>query len=130
MKLNALFYRWLGFAALGLATLGAVLPLLPTVPFVILAAWAFGKSSPELHEKLRQSPVFGAVLRDWEEHGVISPRAKLAAVIGMAISFALVLWLSPTPWGPALAGAAMLCSGAYVLTRPSVRGEGRSRPGE
>lgn len=62
------------FTALG--AVGVVVPLLPTTPFLLLAAFCFSRSSPRLHGWLLGSPVLGVLLADWEEHRAIRPRAK------------------------------------------------------
>jgi uncharacterized membrane protein YbaN (DUF454 family) len=117
--MSRLVYRCIGFLALGLAILGAILPVLPTTVFVLLAAWAFARSSPKLHARLRAHKRFGPALRDWEDHGAIPRSAKIAAVMGMAISMALVIAFS-THWAaPTLTGLVLLASGTFVLTRPS-----------
>jgi uncharacterized membrane protein YbaN (DUF454 family) len=108
-----------GWISLGLAAIGAVLPLMPTTVFLILAAWCFGKASPELHRRLREDPRFGPTLRDWERHGVVTPRAKLAAVTMMAASWVVLLLVMEGPLVPALAGGCMLAVVAFLLSRPS-----------
>lgn len=108
-----------GWISLGLAAIGAVLPLMPTTVFLILAAWCFGKASPELHRRLREDPRFGPTLRDWERHGVVAPRAKLAAVTTMAASWVVLLLVMEGPLVPALAGGCMLAVAAFLLSRPS-----------
>jgi uncharacterized membrane protein YbaN (DUF454 family) len=57
-------------------------------------------------------------LRDWERHGAISRRSKALALAGMLVSWGLLLAFSTHPWIPLAAGAALLASGAYVVTRP------------
>jgi uncharacterized membrane protein YbaN (DUF454 family) len=61
-------YKALGWSSVGMAVVGAIMPGIPTTPFVILAGYFFTRSSPEAHEWLRQSRWFGPILRDWEEH--------------------------------------------------------------
>lgn len=113
-----MLYRVLGSVAVALAALGAFLPLLPTTPFLLVAAWAFARSSPKLHQALLAHPRFGPLLRDWETHRAIPRRAKILAVVGMSVSWILVL-VASRHWGaPLLAGAVMLASGAYVISRP------------
>ena len=113
------FWKGLGVVCIGLAVIGAWLPLLPSTPFVLVAAWAFAKSSPALHAKLRADPRFGPALQNWEDHGAISPRAKLTTLLMMAVSL-LVLWLTTRRWqAVALTAAVMACSATFVLTRPS-----------
>jgi uncharacterized membrane protein YbaN (DUF454 family) len=114
-----LLYLALGVAALALGTAGAFLPLLPTTPFVILAAWAFARSSPRLHAALHANPRLGPALRNWERYGAISRRAKAWAAGGMLASWVVIVAVSHNPYGPAAAGLVMLCSGAYVLSRPT-----------
>src|SRR5688500_17956580 len=70
-----------GFACVGLAYLGAVLPGLPTTPWVLLASYCFGKSSPRLQRWLRGSPFFGRLIRDWERHRGVRRPAKVVAVV-------------------------------------------------
>jgi len=73
-------YKLLGFGFLGLATLGTFLPVLPTVPFLILAAGCFARSSETLYRKLLDNPVFGPSIRDWEEHRRISRKSRAFAL--------------------------------------------------
>lgn len=114
-----LFYRALGLGALGLGILGAFLPLLPTTVFLIIAAWAFGKSAPKLRARLYAHRRFGPTLRAWDQRGAIPPRAKLAAVIGMGLSLVLVMLTTANPWIPMGVGAVLTLCALYVLTRPS-----------
>lgn len=109
----------LGCVSTVLAALGAVLPVLPTVPFLILAAWAFAKSSPTLHHRLRNHRHFGPPLRDWEENGAIPLRAKVAAAATMTISLVVMLATVKKPWVVGFAVLVMACSAAFILTRPS-----------
>ncbi|WP_208977834.1 YbaN family protein [Labrenzia sp. 011] len=113
------FWLFLGTSALGLGALGAVLPILPTTPFVILAAFSFGKSAPRIQATLESNPVFGPVITDWRESGAIAPRFKLLSIAMMAGVFALSLALSVSV--PVLCVQALCMAGAaiFILGRPS-----------
>lgn len=76
-------YKSLGFVFLGLALLGVVLPVLPTTPFLLLAAWFFSRSSEKWHQWLLQSELFGGTIRNWEENRCISCRTKIVSLILM-----------------------------------------------
>ena len=77
-----------GWLCVGLGALGVVMPLFPTTPFLLVAVWAFSRSSPELAEKIRNHPVVGPFIRDWQDAGVIPTKAKVFAVVMMAAMFA------------------------------------------
>ncbi len=109
----------LGLAAVALGVLGVVLPVLPTTPFMLLAAGCFAKSSPRLHGWLVTHPLFGPPLRDWAERGAIAPGAKRAAALAMAGVFAVSLVLRVPPWALAVQGVAMGGALTFILTRPS-----------
>ncbi len=111
-------YLGLGFASLALGAAGVVLPLLPTVPFVLLAAFFFARSSPRLEARLLDHPRFGPHIRAWRERGAIGPAGKRAALFAFAFSALLGLVLLPFPWllAPAAAG---LLGGSWIATRPN-----------
>ncbi|HVX35229.1 MAG TPA: YbaN family protein [Hyphomicrobium sp.] len=106
------------FVMLGIA--GAFLPILPTTPFIILAAACFARSSPRLEARLLSHPVFGPMLRGWRERGAIPRRAKIAAVVGCAFGYAL-FWFGtqPTAMLGIVVALLMLTGLAYVFSRPS-----------
>ncbi len=101
--------------ALGLA--GVVLPLLPTTPFMILAALCFAKGSDRLHRWLMNHSSFGPAIRDWNRHGAITSRAKMLAVIAMG--FTLLVSVSIGMAWPIVAAqaAVMAVAAAFVLMR-------------
>ena len=68
-----------------------LLPILPTVPFVLVAAYCFERGSPELSRWLMEHPKFGPPLRAWRQHGVISVRSKILASLGILLSLGYVL---------------------------------------
>ena len=76
----AAMYKILGIFFVGLALVGAVLPVLPTTPFLILAASCFAKSSKEWYDWLMNSKIFGPTLREWENHRSIPLKAKVLAL--------------------------------------------------
>lgn len=111
------FYLIAGWSSLALGAIGAVLPLLPTVPFVILAAFCFARSSPRLEAWLLAHPVFGRHIIAWRDHGAISRKGKVAATVAFAASILLALILAPWPWMmvPIIAAAV---GGSWIWTRP------------
>jgi uncharacterized membrane protein YbaN (DUF454 family) len=112
---------WLmfGHCCVGLATVGAFLPLLPTVPLLLLAAWAYARSSPALRQWLHEHPRFGHHIHAWQVHGAIPRRGKIAAVVAMAVSFAFAWRAGVNPAILAVVGTIMLAVGAYVVSRPA-----------
>lgn len=85
MKSLNVVFKVFGFLWVGLAVLGAVLPLLPTTPFLLLAAGCFARSSPELHRRLLANPTFGPMIRDWQENRTIPKRAKILALTSLVV---------------------------------------------
>ncbi len=111
----------LGHASLGAAALGAVLPLLPTTPFLLLAVWAYGRASPALAERLRRNRRFGPALRRWQERGEISREAKRRAFAALAAGAAITAWTVENAFALGAALACMAGAAVFIATRPSDR---------
>ncbi|WP_050524587.1 YbaN family protein [Pseudorhodobacter wandonensis] len=112
-------WRVLGGVSLLLGLIGVVLPLLPTTPFVMLAAFAFAKSAPNLHKKLLQSRTFGPLITKWEQKGAIAPRHKAMAVGMMAAAFGAAVLFGAPFYALAIQVVCMGGAAIYVVTRPS-----------
>lgn len=109
----------LGCVMLLLGIIGVVVPLMPTTIFLILAAWAFGKSSTRLENWLLNHPRFGPVLRNWREHGAMSRHAKLMACGGMALGYGLfIAGARPQLWLALAVALPMLACAAWIIARP------------
>lgn len=114
---------WLiaGFVSLALGALGVVLPLLPTTPFVILAAFCFARSSPRFHARLLNSPTFGPAIRDWRDHRAISRKGKIAAVGAMLTAMLISVVLQVRLPILALQAITLLAAATFVLSRKTAR---------
>lgn len=109
----------LGHLTFAVGAVGIFIPGLPTVPLWLVAVWAYARSSPALEAKIMNHPRYGAAVRDWRAHGVIPPRAKLAAGLCMLLSLAVLLSVSSTMLMPAIAAWCMAGAYAFIITRPS-----------
>ncbi|MGM1051084.1 MAG: YbaN family protein [Pseudomonadota bacterium] len=115
---------WIGLAygCVGLGTVGLVVPLLPTTPFLLVAAWAAPKGSPQLARWLHEHPRLGPTLIAWREERAVPRRAKRLALMLLLISW-LMLWLGgASPLALALTAALFIGVAAFLLTRPDVAG--------
>ncbi|WP_237220329.1 YbaN family protein [Spiribacter curvatus] len=111
---------WLALALffIGLGSVGAILPLLPTTPFLLLAAMCASRSSPALHAWLYSHPRFGPLLRDWRDHRAIRPRAKVTALVLVALSWGW-MWISVEPLYARLSASAVMAGVVtFLATRP------------
>lgn len=112
-------YAGLGLICVALALVGVVLPLLPTVPFLLLATFFFANSSERLHSWILAHSLFGPMIVDWNEHRAIRPGAKKAATLSIAAVFLLSLILAAP--GYILAIQSVVLSGVliFIWTRPN-----------
>lgn len=108
----------LGLAALGVGALGVIVPLLPTTPFVLVAAFAFSRSSDRWHRWLLAHQVFGPLIENWRAYGAISGRAKAAALLAMAAVLAISLILRAPPLILAVQALVLVGAGGFILSRP------------
>lgn len=112
---------WLigGSISLGLGLLGVFLPLLPTVPFVLLAAFCFARSSERLHDWMLEHPKFGPAIADWRDRGAISARGKWAATISIIASLILAVILDFPVKVLAVQAVALMGVSLFIWTRPN-----------
>jgi len=83
----------LGIFFVILGVIGAVLPLLPTTPFLILALSCFAKSSPRFHQALLNNRFFGEPLRQWEENRSLTRRTKIKAAALIILTFSISIFI-------------------------------------
>jgi len=104
-----------------LAVVGAVLPILPTTPFLLVCSFLLVRSSPKLNQKLHQAPYFGSILRDWEIHGGVRTSVKLQAIATVVVGYSVSWWLTfgQLPiWGQLLVSSLVLFGIGYVARLP------------
>ncbi|MFP1633334.1 YbaN family protein [Zhengella sp. ZM62] len=106
-----------GMMALTLGFAGMALPLLPTTPFLILAAFLFSRSSPRFEAWLVEHPAFGPAIRDWRDNRAISPRARKAATLAIAAAFALSVLMALPAWVLAVQAVTLCAVLAFIWTR-------------
>lgn len=108
----------LGLISLFLGMIGAVLPILPTVPFLLLATFGFARSSPRLHDWLITHPTYGHHIRKWQDSGAIDPKAKRLATVTIAGTFLISVVLQ-VPVRVLLIQAVILCAVlGFIWSRP------------
>jgi hypothetical protein len=93
-----ILYLSAGFLALLLGVLGAVLPVLPTTPFVLLAAACFARGSERFHRKLLENRIAGPIIREWNIYHSIQHRVKRWAYLLMSLSFGSSILIVPELW--------------------------------
>jgi len=107
-----------GWSSFSLGVVGAFLPLLPTVPFMLLAAFCFTRGSERFHDWLLAHPRFGLAIRDWRREGAISRTGKRAALIAIVLSMAIALAAGFPVWMLAAQAIVLAAVSVFILTRP------------
>jgi uncharacterized membrane protein YbaN (DUF454 family) len=105
-----------GLLAVGLGAVGAFLPIMPTVPFLLLAAYCFARSNPEWEKRLLDHPSWGPQLRDWRERRAISRRAKTMAIGAMTAGAVFTWYTLGEPWYW-ISLAVLVIAGGWIATR-------------
>lgn len=121
--MNARWIRpvWIaaGLTSLALGIVGIALPVLPTTPFVILAAFCFARGSQRLNAWLINHPRFGPGLVAWQKHGAIPRKGKRAAIVGMVLALMLSIGMGVSGIVLVIQLVAMAGAASFVLTRPA-----------
>ncbi len=114
--MKTLLLKAAGYISLALAVVGVFLPLLPTVPFLLLAAFCFARTHPELAERIYAHPRYGPPLREWRDRRAISRRAKVSALVAMSAGVGFT-WFT-VGWPYVLVSVLVLAgAGAWIWTR-------------
>lgn len=113
-----LFWLALGLLCFSVGAIGAFLPLLPTTSFMLLAAFAFAKSSTRLHRWLTNHRLFGPLINDWHQYGAISRQSKFASLISMVFILGLSLIFKLSFWIIMTQAFVLLAVSLFLWTRP------------
>lgn len=112
------FWILLGLLATVAGIAGIILPLVPTTPFLLLATFAFARSSPTLHNWLVTHPTLGPPIANWNTYGAINRRSKITAMVLMAAALALSLSVNAPIAAIFAQAVAMIAASVFILTRP------------
>jgi len=118
-KTIKLLYLGLGVTCTALGFIGAFLPVLPTTPFLLVALWAFSKSSPRLQQWLYHHHRYGTTLQEWFEHGVISVRVKIIATTAICLSIPTAYFITESKSLLLFHVPIVVLTVIYLYTRPS-----------
>jgi uncharacterized membrane protein YbaN (DUF454 family) len=117
-QVTRLLWRVLAVVFVALGLVGAVLPVVPTVPFLLAAAWAGGRGWPALEQWLLDHPRYGRTIRQWRSAGIVSRRAKWAASLMMAVSGTALLFTHAPTAVKAAVPALMAIVAIWLWRRP------------
>lgn len=113
-----IFWLLAGLTSLAIGAVGVVLPLLPTTPFLLVAAFAFARSSERLDRWLREHPSFGTLIDNWQRNGSIDRRSKRIALVVLVLT-PVATWLLGAPlWIIGVQIVVVTGAAAFILTRP------------
>jgi uncharacterized membrane protein YbaN (DUF454 family) len=107
-----------GVLSLAAGIVGIFLPIMPTVPFVLLSAYCFGRSSKRLHNRLLATRYFGPIIRDFESGRGIPRRIKIRAIVVVWISMGISCWIVARPLLYPLLAAIGLGVSVYIYRLP------------
>ncbi|MHA6316823.1 YbaN family protein [Altererythrobacter sp. CAU 1778] len=109
-------YLVCGIVFVGLAIIGAFLPIMPTVPFLLVAVYCFARSNPEWEKRILDHPTWGPQVRDWKERRAISRRAKTMAIGAMTTGAVFTWYTLGAPWYYVSLAILLIC-GSWIATR-------------
>ncbi|REG86619.1 YbaN family protein [Marinomonas pollencensis] len=119
MQGKRIFFIILGWFSLITGIIGIFLPLLPTTPLVLLAAWCFSKSSERFHNWLLEHKYFGPILRDWQSSDGIPKRARNRAIAFMWLGMAISIMIVGRFWATLCLVLIGLAVSVYLLRMPT-----------
>ena len=113
------FWISVGLIALAVGIAGIILPLVPTVPLVLLASFCFAKSSKRLHGWLISHKIFGPMILDWNRSGAVSRKAKRAATISIIAIIGISVAVSVPQHVIIIQIVILTCVLLFIWTRPN-----------
>ncbi|MFZ5512376.1 MAG: YbaN family protein [Pseudomonadota bacterium] len=123
-RLMRLVYLGLGTVCLGLGILGAILPLLPTTPFILLSAACYARASDRFYNWLLNNRLFGPMIREWRRHRSIPFRVKVVSIVLMVLTLGVsIVLFVPNPYLQSALAALGIGLAVYLYRIPS-----RDRP--
>jgi uncharacterized membrane protein YbaN (DUF454 family) len=108
-----------GITALVAGVIGIALPLLPTTPFILLAAFCFDRSSPRLHTWLINHGHFGPLIENWQQHGAVPVRVKYIGVGFMVAALVAGFYFGVANWVLIVQAVIFLTVSVFLISRPS-----------
>lgn len=113
-----LMWLLVGLLCMFVGALGVVLPLLPTTPFLLVAVFAFARSSARLHAWILAHPKFGPLIDNWHQHGSIDRKSKRVAIIVIIATPIITFFIGAPMWAIAAQLVVLAISATFILTRP------------
>lgn len=116
--MKKIIYNTIGGISLSLGIVGAFLPLLPSTCFILLASWAFAKSSPTFHAWLYYKSPFAKSIQDWQQHRVIPSRVKWIAAASITVSYSITVLFVENAYVLFAVGMGLLSLLTYLFSKP------------